>query len=129
MIAILLGPHRIFFSPAPVVTYRVTGKYDSVPATEVTVTDLVQLLAMEEATHPRARGATRSAPNQIIRTPNESTAAVANQLTDTSYASVVDCNRPHTTEAMLFWRYVQRTILRISCGALARCWRPMQANV
>lgn len=84
---------------------RIMGKRDLVPAAEVTATDLLRLLVREEATRHYVRVATWDALNQIVRKPNETTAAEAIRLTHTFRTIVLNCNRPHATEALFFWWY------------------------
>lgn len=90
----------------PVTVYCIKGERDLVPAIEAIATDLLRLLKREEATHPQARGTIRSILNQIARSLDETIVAVASSLTDTFGASVVDEIRPHSTETILFRRYV-----------------------
>lgn len=72
------------------------------PAAEVAVTNLLRLLAREEATTPQARAASRNALNQVVRKPIKPIAAAATGLTDAFRVSVVNRNRPHATKALFF---------------------------
>lgn len=113
--------HRLVFSPKPVTAYHIAGERDLVPAANVTVTGLLRLLVKEEAAHPQARTANRSALNHIIQKPQE-TIAEGYEQSDVFRASVVNRNLALTPpKRCTFGSTFRRLISRISRGTLARC--------
>lgn len=101
-----LGTHSLSFPPTTVTVSRVTGGRDLVSPGEVTATDLLRSLVGEAATHPQAPPATQNAHNEGTTKRNEAIAAVDTWLTDAFRASVVNRDRPHTTEMLFSWSYI-----------------------
>lgn len=106
LIATASGIYHLFSPPSVVTVYRITGKRDHVPASEAVSSDCLRFFVTTETTKPQARAATRYYFNEIARKPNDTFAGTASQLTDAFRDSIEDCDLPHASEIILFWRYI-----------------------
>lgn len=135
-IAAYLGTYHLLSSPAPVTANLITEERDDISTLEVSTIYWLRVFVRMEVTHPERRAATTKTLNEIPGKPNKTIVTAAGRLIDASRTVMVDCDRPHASQMMLFLRYIpedniQALMWRLSALAtpVARERVPSKATV